>query len=154
MIKFSEFEDQFGEYYDWVLSEYKNNFGYRPIYWGRDPMLLLKNDAKLHEDMWYYCEDDFHGGTEYTPLKEIEDYKEIMDACKLSFLEAHEMAYFSDFAGIDNWEFEQKFFDELEKFFKPGTIDMYDGDISWLLDDYAYRQIFPKLFNYMCKQGG
>lgn len=149
MVKFSDFEKQFDDYYDWVVSEYKNNLGYSPIYWGEAPMLLLNDDAK--EDMWYYCEDAFHGA-ECKPLKEIEDYKEIMDACRISFLEAHQITYFADFASVYNRGFEQKFFDELGKYFSQDTIDRYDGDISFLLDDYAYRQIFPKLFNYLCKQ--
>ena len=149
MKTWSDFETKLNDYYGYVISEFKDNKGYKPIISGQELQNYYEEDIDI--DKWYFCRDYFHNG-DYKELSKVDYSDEIFDDTWTNYSEAHnDTPYFEDYKQIS--ELEPKFLDELSIYFKQDQIDKYKDDISWLLDEYAFRRIFKRLYEVLQRSG-
>lgn len=142
-LSFKDFKEEvYNGFYAYVLDEFMTNGGCDPIFSGQE--LDDESDA----NSWYYCCDYFHDDTGYVPLSEV-DIEEVFDECETTFSENHnDNPYFSDYAGYSIDDFDPQIIDALRQYYDDETINSYakDNDLSWLLDGYAFKKVFPIVF--------
>ena len=159
MKLYKDFEEKMkNDFYNDLLDGVIANGSLTPLYSGD----VLKEElgidpfdetSGIDDDKWYFCNDTFHGGP-FKLLSDVseEEYEQIAEDVEISYAEAHDcMVYFDEYSGDEADELEPKFVDELKKYYDEADIKgFWDSDTAaWLLDGYAFRVVFPKLFEHL-----
>ena len=144
MMLYKNFEDKLDTFFEYVMAQIKHN-GCKPLYKGSD---IFEED--VDEDKWYI----YDNKTKPILLSEISlnDFCNLKDIV-ISFGEQQDstgMPYFNDY--VELADLEPVFIEKLKEYYKNDTIEMYKHNISWLLDEYAFRIILPKIYNTLIQE--
>lgn len=152
MFLWSDFVDRLDDFYEFVSSEFDDHGGFIKVMRGDslfgDDIQSLEKRGLYNEKEWYVLENF----KEIVPFRDYKDQDRLKAVIEGDYSESHnDMAYFSDYADHSKSEFEPKFFEELKRYYTDEELAMYEGDISWLLDGYAIKEIMPRLLEKFSK---
>lgn len=153
MFLWSDFVDRLDGFYEFVSGEFDDRGGYNDIrrgdtFWD-DDIQSLKDRGLYNASDWYVTE------SQIVPFRCYENLDRLKMLVERDYCIFHnDMAYFSDYADHSKGEFEPKFFEELKRYYTDEDLAMYEGDISWLLDGYAIKEIMPRLLEKLSKTEG
>ena len=141
MVTLKEITDQFDDFKEWVVTMVDND--------GRCGDIYKRDNGK-----YMYNPDNFHLGEKGDmPLSEVKCEAIINDISDdFLVLYSNDMPYFSDYADIPLEEYEDALVNEFKKLYSDDIIKDYENDACWLLDDLAFKKVFPDVFE-MLKNG-